>query len=101
VIAYSKDAEADRTFFRGVLHFGSVDAGHGRLIFALPKSELAVHPSDENDAHELFFVCDVCDGIRAFVAEMTRHPSPARAHGRGYTLRATIQCRIRSPGEPI
>lgn len=36
VILYSKNAEADRAFFRDVLGFKSVDAGHGWLIFALP-----------------------------------------------------------------
>lgn len=69
VVVYSKDAEADRAFFRDVLRFGSVDVGHGWLIFALPKSELAVHPADENDAHELFCMCD---DVQAFVAEMTK-----------------------------
>jgi hypothetical protein len=37
VIPYSKDAEADRAFFRDVLAFKSVDAGHGWLIFSLPQ----------------------------------------------------------------
>jgi len=50
--------DADRTFFRDVLGFNSVDAGRGRLIFALPPGEAAVHPSDENDTHELYFMCD-------------------------------------------
>jgi hypothetical protein len=54
VIISSKDAEADRAFFRDVLKYESVDAGHGWLIFALPPAEVAVHPSDENDVHELF-----------------------------------------------
>jgi catechol 2,3-dioxygenase-like lactoylglutathione lyase family enzyme len=58
VIVYSKDAEADRTFFRDVLDFKSVDAGHGWLIFALPASEAAFHPSDKNGPHELYFMCD-------------------------------------------
>ena len=58
VIVYSKNAEADRAFFREVLGFKSVDAGHGWLIFALPPGEAAVHPSDENSAHELYFMCD-------------------------------------------
>jgi catechol 2,3-dioxygenase-like lactoylglutathione lyase family enzyme len=57
VILYSKDAEADRAFFRDVLEFKFVDAGHGWLIFALPPAEAAVHPSEEG-AHELFFMCD-------------------------------------------
>ena len=58
VIAYSKDAEADRAFFRDVLGFASVDAGHGWLIFALPQAEAAFHPAEENDRHELYFMCD-------------------------------------------
>ena len=67
VVIYSKDAEADRAFFRDVLKFDSVDAGHGWLIFALPPSEVAVHPSDENDVHELFLMCV---DVHAFIAEM-------------------------------
>ena len=46
VIVYSKDSEADRAFFQDVLQSGSVDAGGGWLIFALPPAELAVHPAD-------------------------------------------------------
>ena len=58
VILYSKDANADRDFLRDVLGFASVDAGHGWLIFALPPAEMAVHPAEENDRHELYFMCD-------------------------------------------
>jgi catechol 2,3-dioxygenase-like lactoylglutathione lyase family enzyme len=58
VIVYSKDAEADRAFFRDVLDFPSVDAGHGWLIFALPPSELAVHPSEESGKQELYLMCE-------------------------------------------
>jgi catechol 2,3-dioxygenase-like lactoylglutathione lyase family enzyme len=58
VIVYSKDAEADRAFFREVLGLSSVDAGHGWLIFALPPAEVAVHPAEENGRHELYFMCE-------------------------------------------
>ena len=58
VIVYSKDGEADRTFFRDVLGFASVDAGHGWVIFALPPAEAAVHPAEANDRHELYFMCE-------------------------------------------
>jgi hypothetical protein len=58
VILYSKDAEADRAFFRDVLRYPFADAGHSWLIFALPPAEVAVHPSDENDVHELYLMCD-------------------------------------------
>ncbi len=58
VIVYTKDAEADRAFFRDILGFKSVDAGHGWLIFALPPGEAAFHPAGENGPHELYFMCD-------------------------------------------
>jgi catechol 2,3-dioxygenase-like lactoylglutathione lyase family enzyme len=58
VILYSTDADADRIFFKEVLGFGSVDAGHGWLIFALPPAELGIHPADKDDRHELYFMCD-------------------------------------------
>jgi catechol 2,3-dioxygenase-like lactoylglutathione lyase family enzyme len=48
VVLYSSDPEADRIFFRDVLGFRFVDDGGGWLIFALPPSELAVHPLSEN-----------------------------------------------------
>lgn len=58
VVVYSKDAEADRAFFRDILGFRSVDAGHGWLIFAVPTAEVAFHPHDQNNKHEMFFTCD-------------------------------------------
>ena len=58
VIVYSKDATADRAFLRDILGFPFVDAGHGWLIFALPPAEVAVHPAEDNDRHELYFMCD-------------------------------------------
>lgn len=57
VVVYSKDADADRAFLRDVLGFSSVDAGHGWLIFGLPAAEAAVHPAQENDRQELYFMC--------------------------------------------
>jgi hypothetical protein len=57
VIVYSNDATADRVFLREVLGLSSVDAGHGWLIFALPPAEVAVHPAEQNDRHELYFMC--------------------------------------------
>ena len=56
-ILYSKDAVADRAFLSDVLGFSSVDAGRGWLIFELPPAEVAVHPAEENDRHELYFMC--------------------------------------------
>jgi hypothetical protein len=57
-IIYSKNAEADREFFRDVLKFPHVDIGDGWLIFALPQTELAVHPAKKNGLHELYLMCN-------------------------------------------
>lgn len=66
-VIYSKDPEADKAFLRDTLKFPYVDVGHGWLIFGLPPSEVAVHPSEKNDVHEFFLMCDDID---AFIAEM-------------------------------
>ena len=62
VVVYSKDPETDRAFFRDILGFKSVDAGHGWLIFALPPAEAAFHPhekpDEKNNRHELYLMCD-------------------------------------------
>jgi len=55
---YSKDATADRAFLRDIPGLASVEPGHGWLIFALPPAEVAVHPAEDNDQHELYFMCD-------------------------------------------
>ncbi|WP_241825010.1 VOC family protein [Micromonospora sp. CB01531] len=68
VIIYSRDAEADRAFFRDTLGYHHVDAGHGWLIFRLPPAELAVHPTEGEPAHELFLMCD---DVEATMAELT------------------------------
>ena len=57
-IIYSKDPDADRAFLRDVLQLTNVDVGDGWLIFGLPPAEVAVHPSDENDVHEFYLMCD-------------------------------------------
>jgi len=70
LIIYSKDAEADKVFFREVLKLTNVDVGDGWLIFGLPPSELAVHPSSENDHHEIYLMCD---DIKLFVEQMSKN----------------------------
>src|SRR3954470_1449488 len=76
VIVYSKDAEADRAFLRDILQLGSVDVGGGWLIFGLPPSEVAVHPSGNGDLHELYLMCD---DVAAFVRDMRAHDIPCSA----------------------
>jgi hypothetical protein len=67
VILYSTDAEADRAFFRDVLKLPAVDVGGGWLIFALPPSEVAVHPAETGGGHELYLMCD---NVETTIAEL-------------------------------
>jgi len=66
-LLYSKRAEADREFLGEVLKLSSIDAGGGWPIYALPPSEIAVHPShaasgatteDGNAAAAVYLMCD-------------------------------------------
>jgi hypothetical protein len=68
-IIYSTNAEADRAFFRDVLKLTNVDVGEGWLIFGLPPAEVAVHPSEKDDVHEFYLMCD---DVEAFVTEMEK-----------------------------
>jgi catechol 2,3-dioxygenase-like lactoylglutathione lyase family enzyme len=82
-ILYSTDADADREFFREVLEFPHVDAGDGWLIFRLPPSEVAVHPSDENGVHEVYLTTDDVDRLVATLAKRGVRASPVADRGWG------------------
>ena len=89
-IIYSKNPDADRAFMRDVLGLPNVDVGDGWLIFGLPPSEVAVHPSDTNDEHELYFMCQ---DVGAFVVTMKKHGmtcSEVLDHGWGLLTQLTL-----------
>src|SRR5262245_38692359 len=91
-IIYSTNPEADRAFLRDVLGLPNVDVGEGWLIFGLPPAEVAVHPSNENDVHELYFMCD---DVQAFIGRMGAHGvvcEPAQDQGWG------VLTQLRLPG---
>ena len=75
VLIYSRDAAADRAFFKTVLRLDSVDSGGGWLIFALPPAEVALHPTEEQDHHELYLLCE---DIEATAQELERRGVPLR-----------------------
>jgi catechol 2,3-dioxygenase-like lactoylglutathione lyase family enzyme len=89
-IIFTRDAEADRAFFREVLNLPSVDAGGGWLIFALPPAELAAHPTDGEARHELYLMCDdvrvTIEELRAKGIEFTNEISDE-----GFGLMTTFQ----------
>ena len=89
-VLYSTDPAADRAFLRDVLKLPHVDVGEGWLIFGLPPAEVAVHPSDANDRHELYLMCDDVD---AFLGDMARQGvacGPVRDAGWGRLAHVTL-----------
>jgi len=69
-IIFSTKPEVDRAFLRDVLHLPFVDSGDDWLIFALPPTELAVHPYKRNNLHRIYLMCD---DMSQFIAEMKQH----------------------------
>lgn len=89
-IIYSTDPESDRDFLRDVLQLTNVDVGDGWLIFGLPPAEVAVHPSDQNDRHEFYLMCD---DVESFVAKMKENDvetSPVQDAGWGVITQLTL-----------
>ena len=89
-IIYSTNPDADRAFLRDVLRLPNVDVGEGWLIFGVPPAEVAVHPSDTNDRHEFYLMCD---DLVAFVAAMKTHKiacGPVQDQGWGVLTQLTL-----------
>jgi catechol 2,3-dioxygenase-like lactoylglutathione lyase family enzyme len=90
MILYSKDAAADRAFLRDILGFPSVDAERGWLIFELPPSEVAVHPGEEKDRHELYFMCRDLNAEIAALTQKQVECSEVLEERRGSITRITL-----------
>lgn len=89
-IIYSMSPDADRAFLRDVLKLDHVDVGGGWLIFGLPPAEVAIHPSDENDVHEFYLMCD---DVQALIAEMQKRNitcSPVHDQNWGLLTQVTL-----------
>jgi hypothetical protein len=74
-LLYSSEPEKLREVLRDVFAFKHIDIGHGWLIFALPPSEIAVHPGegptfDAGVRHQFTLMCDnLADTIRDLKAK--------------------------------
>ncbi len=89
-ILYSTDPEADRAFLRDVLRLPNVDVGDGWLVFALPPSEVAVHPAEKNDVHELYLMVRDVDALVAALAKRGVPCTPPRDLGWGVLTQVTL-----------
>ena len=89
-IIYSKNAEADRAFLRDIVELPNVDVGDGWLIFGLPPSEVAVHPGDENEVHELYFMYDDVEKLVVALTQRGYACDPVRDQGWGLLTQVTL-----------
>jgi catechol 2,3-dioxygenase-like lactoylglutathione lyase family enzyme len=89
-IIFSRDADADRAFFKDVLGLHFVDAAGGWPIFALPPAEVAVHPDEHGGRHELYLLCaDIDTAVKELESKGIRVERPLREErwGRVATIR--------------
>jgi hypothetical protein len=89
-IIYSTQPDADRAFLRDILRLSNVDVGGGWLIFGLPPAELAVHPSEKNDVHQFYFMCDDVEGFVAEMRDVGISCDPVQDQGYGLLTQVTL-----------
>ena len=88
-LIFSDDAAATRAFLRDIFGWDSVDAGDGWLIFALPPSELGVHPGEPR--HELFLMCQDVEQTKAELeAKGVEFTGPIEDQGFGLITRFKV-----------
>jgi hypothetical protein len=89
-IIYSKSPDLDRAFLQDTLKLPGVDVGGGWMILGLPPAEVAVHPAEKNDIHELYFMVD---DVAAFMKDMERRSircGPVQNQGWGLLTSVTL-----------
>src|SRR5579864_4819006 len=100
VLMYTENAEADRAFFRDILEFPSVDAGHGWLIFSISPAEAAFHPIEKEKrqmmhaGHRMLgaVLYLMCDDLKKFVASLkTKKISCTEIEEENWGIRTTIK----------
>jgi hypothetical protein len=68
MLLYTPEAEGVRDVLRDVFEWKYVEDHPGWLIFALPPSEVGVHPSEGSTKHE---ICLMCDDLQRTMAELS------------------------------
>jgi hypothetical protein len=89
-IIFSTDYEADRAFLRDVLSLPNVDVGGGWLIFGLPPAEVAVHPAEESNSHELYLMCDDVQELMGKMETQGISCTPVQNQGWGLLTQLTL-----------
>ncbi len=88
-IFYTRNSKEMYDFLKDVLDLSYVDAGNGRLFFAAPPTELAVHETEGDPEHELWLICD---DVAATVRQLEQKGIHAAAIAdRGWGLVTTLE----------
>jgi len=98
VLLYSRNAEADRAFFRDILGFRAIDVGGGWLIFRTPPAEMAVHPIDGDFTQSHFdqpmssaILYLMCDDLRATIKSLAaKNVKCTEVETQAWGIRTTI-----------
>ena len=90
VIVYSKKPRWPIASSSRRVGLQGVDAGGGWLIFRLPPAELAVHPSEKNDLHELYFTCENVESLVAALSARNVTCGPIQDQGWGRLTQVTL-----------
>ena len=111
MLLYTPEPEALRATLRDVFGLGHVDAGDGWLIFALPPSELGVHPAGDAPEeaaarHAISFMCDDIDAtVRELRAKGVEIPGEPVDAGYGITvtmiLPGHVEVQLYEPRHPM
>jgi predicted enzyme related to lactoylglutathione lyase len=93
-LLYTSEPEAVRAIFRDVFGWKHVDDGDGWLIFALPPTELGIHPAEgptfnSGVRHQLTLMCD---DITATIQELSSKGIEVRGEPRneGFGITTTV-----------
>ena len=88
LLLYTEEAEKLRETLRDVFGFSHVDAGGGWLIFALPPTEMGVHPGDA-PSH---YISMMCDDVHATMKELEAKGVvfDGEPHDEGYGVTVTM-----------
>jgi hypothetical protein len=96
VVLYTTEPDALRATLRDVFGFQHVDAGGGWLIFALPPSEVGVHPAEGSTylsgaRHQLTLMCDnIATTVRDLRTKGIRIPGEPKDEGWGVTVMMSL-----------
>ena len=94
IMVFTKDAAADRAFFRDVLGLPCIDGGGGGgwLIFGLPRAECGFHPAGEvgETPADMFLMTDDLQTTLARLREKGVTASDPTDQGWGIASRVTL-----------